>query len=327
MTFYLGFDGGGTKTDCVLMDETGRVVTRATGGPSNPLRAGYPSTWHALGATADAVLAAGHLKSKDIRGVCAGLAGTGQPVVRRRVEAYFHLAFPAAEVCVTTDLEIALEAAVGAGEGVVLIGGTGSAAFGRDAKGRTARSGGWGPWIGDEGSAFESGRQAFAAVARAEEQRGPQTMLGALICEAFQVPDWWRLMERIAKHPDNIFPRIFPLLFAAANQEDAVARQILSDSARELAALAQCVLRNLGLVKKKADLAKIGGIFWRNEFFDRTVDEALARVAPHAVIVRTRITPAHAGAERARRKGSSSAGGVQGNGAGEQPGSAAASAN
>ncbi len=82
---------------------------------------------------------------------------------------------------VTTDYEIALEAAVGAGPGVVLIAGTGSAAYGRNAAGEMARAGGYGPWVGDEGSAFEIGRRAVAAVARTRDQAAPMTLLTDMI--------------------------------------------------------------------------------------------------------------------------------------------------
>src|SRR5271170_1528984 len=55
-SFYLGFDGGGTKTDCILMDAEANVLARATAGPSNPLRAGYAKAWFTLSDAADVVL-------------------------------------------------------------------------------------------------------------------------------------------------------------------------------------------------------------------------------------------------------------------------------
>ncbi|MGH9684481.1 MAG: BadF/BadG/BcrA/BcrD ATPase family protein, partial [Candidatus Acidiferrales bacterium] len=82
--YFLGFDGGGSKTDCVLADAKGAVVARSTAGASNPLRAGYSSAWRALHKAADAVLAQQHLKPDDVRGVCAGIAGAGRESVARR---------------------------------------------------------------------------------------------------------------------------------------------------------------------------------------------------------------------------------------------------
>src|SRR5215469_905701 len=173
--YFLGFDGGGTKTECVLADGTGKVLARATAGPSNPLRIGYTRAWFSLSESLDLVLSHEKITSNHIRGVCAVLGGAGRPEVERRVQNFLERSLPNAEVEVTTDLAIALEAAFGSGEGIILVAGTGSAAFGRDAHGRTARAGGRGPWFSDEGSAFDIGRNAMRALLLAEENRGPET--------------------------------------------------------------------------------------------------------------------------------------------------------
>src|SRR5271170_7357961 len=204
-SYFLGFDGGGTKTDCVLADAQGHVVARATGGPSNPVRTGYTRAWFSLSDAADSVLKQGKITSGHIRGICAGLGGAGRSGVVRRVTTFFERSYPNARVRVTTDLEIALEAAFGAAEGIILLAGTGSAAFGRDAHGRTARAGGRGPWISDEGSTFDIGRRAVQAVALAEEHRGPATALSSRIFEFHQSRNWDQLGEQITKNADSVF--------------------------------------------------------------------------------------------------------------------------
>src|ERR1700677_3436790 len=137
-SFYLGFDGGGTKTDCILVDADANVLARATAGPSNPLRAGYAKAWFTLSDAADVVLERHHLKASDIRGICAGIGGAGRDSVAKRIATFLERAFPEAAVKVTTDLAITLDAAVGDSqtEGVILVVGTGSAAYGRDATGK-----------------------------------------------------------------------------------------------------------------------------------------------------------------------------------------------
>src|SRR6202041_660337 len=194
-SFYLGFDGGGTKTDCILMDAESNVLAHATAGPSNPIRAGYAKAWFTLSDAADLVLWRFHLKSSDIRGICAGIGGAGRDVVARRIATFLERGFPQASVMVTTDLEITLQAAVGDGEGVVLVVGTGSAAYGRDAEGRGVRAGGRGPWFSDEGGGFDIGRRAMAAVVRAEEQRGPVTALSQRVLDWLGCKDWSRVLD------------------------------------------------------------------------------------------------------------------------------------
>src|SRR6202451_3705023 len=211
-SFYLGFDGGGTKTDCILMDADANVLARATAGPSNPLRAGYAKAWFTLSDAADVVLERHHLKATDIRGICAGIGGAGRESVAKRIATFLERAFPEAAVKVTTDLAITLNAAVGEGEGIILVVGTGSAAYGRDAQGHTGRAGGRGPWFSDEASPSDIGRRALAAVVRAEENRGPQTELSAKMLKWLGCNEWSRVLDWVGKNPDDGFPPIFPLV-------------------------------------------------------------------------------------------------------------------
>src|SRR5271156_3083318 len=124
-SYFLGFDGGGTKTDCVLADAQGHGAARANGGASNPVRTGYTRSWFSLSDAADSVLKQGKIHAGHIRGICAGLGGASRSGVARRVTTFFERGYPNAEVRVTTDLEIALEAAFGDAEGIILLAGTG----------------------------------------------------------------------------------------------------------------------------------------------------------------------------------------------------------
>jgi N-acetylglucosamine kinase-like BadF-type ATPase len=299
--FFLGFDGGGTKTECALADASGRVVARATVGPSNPLRTGYTRAWFALSEAADSVLSRHRLRAGDIRGVCAGLGGTRRPGAARRVTAFFEESYPNARVKVTTDLEIAFEAAFNGDEGMILIAGTGSAAFGRDAKGRTARAGGRGPWFSDEGSAFDIGRRAVRAVALAEEHRGPATALSAEIFSTLQARDWNSLTERLAKNPDDVFPQVFPLVAELADQEDGVAREILLSAAADLAGLAQSVTNELGWRDRDFPIARMGGTQGRSHFFDGAMEAELKKRLPRSHAVTAKLAPADAAVEMAAR--------------------------
>src|SRR5262249_12041824 len=145
MAYSLGFDGGGTKTDCVVLDRSGAVIGEGRGGPSNPLRAGYDVAFRSISEAAAQALSHAGLRTGDVTSVCAGLAGAGRKSVVRRTIVFLAHEFPHAVAQVTTDLDVALEAAAGGGPGVVLVAGTGSAAFGRNVAGETARAGGYGP--------------------------------------------------------------------------------------------------------------------------------------------------------------------------------------
>jgi len=297
--YFLGFDGGGTKTECILTDAEGRVLGRSLGGPSNPLRAGYTRAWFALSEAADVVLGRQKLSAGHIRGVCAGLGGAGRSGVVRQATTFFKKAYPNAEIRVTTDLEIALEAAFGSADGIILLAGTGSAAFGRGENGKTARAGGRGPWFSDEGSAFDIGRRAFKAVVEAEESRGPETGLSKRLFKWHQAHDWDSLLDQVSKNADDVFPKTFPLVAELAERGDEVARAILSSAALSLANLAACVVDQLGWRNREIPVAKVGGVYGRSKHFDAAIDAELSRSLGRVRLVPVAISPAEAAARMA----------------------------
>lgn len=312
MNIFLGFDAGGTKTDCVALDATGRLLAETTGGPANPMRVGFAKAFFALEDAARCALTEARQETENVRAICAGVAGAGRPRVARRLTSYLSHAFPQASVRVITDIEIALEAALAQGNvdsraseaGIVIVAGTGSAAYGRNSAGKTARAGGWGPWIGDPGSAYDIGRHAVEAALRARDHLGPPTTLGEKILragEAGKAQDWDALLERIAKLPDAVFPKLFPVVVEVAAAGDTVARQILTSAAKSLTSLAKAVVDSLGLNAQPITVAKSGGVFGHSKYLDAALDEELLRIAPAARIESLRISPAHAAAELARK--------------------------
>jgi N-acetylglucosamine kinase-like BadF-type ATPase len=301
MGYSLGFDGGGTKTECVLLDAKGAVVGEGRGGPANPLRSGYDGAFSSLREAAAEAITAAKIRPAEVTSVCAGLAGAGRRSVVRRMMVFLSQEFPGALAQVATDFEVALEAAVGSGPGVVLIAGTGSVAYGRNAAGETARAGGYGPWIGDEGSAFEIGRRAVSAVARARDSETPVTLLSEMIPAVLDCPDWDDLLLRIMKNPDDVFPKLFPAVAAAANSEDSAAKEILFASAIGLGKLAMTVIRLLGMKNEQFPLVKCGGVFGHSRMLDSLLDSVLATGALRAKISRLEICPAVGAARMAAR--------------------------
>jgi N-acetylglucosamine kinase-like BadF-type ATPase len=301
MGYSLGFDGGGTKTDCMLLDGTGAVVGEGHGGPANPLRAGYDDAFSSLREAAAEAIVAAKIRPTEISQVCAGLAGAGRQNVKQRMMDFLSGEFPGARADVVADYQIALETAVGSGPGVVLIAGTGSVAYGRNASGETARAGGYGPWIGDEGSAFEIGRRAVSAVARGRDADASPTELNRMIAAALNTPDWDDLLLRIMSDPDDVFPKLYPVVAAAANAEDDAAKEILFGSAIGLGNLAMIVIRRLGMKGQSFPLVKCGGVFGHSRMLDSLLDSVLASGALRAKISRLEISPAIGAARMAAR--------------------------
>jgi N-acetylglucosamine kinase-like BadF-type ATPase len=306
MRLILGFDGGGTKTECVLADEAGNILARGRSGPSNPARVGTERALANLQAAAlDAFLhaaaeaQAGHTSSQpSFSAVVAGLAGAGQPEIAEKMRSWLERGFPGASLRVCTDLDIAL-AAAGDGPAIILVGGTGSAVIGRDAKAQVVRAGGTGPLLGDEGSAYDIGRRAIRAALRDLDQTGYDSAFGKQILRQLGCSGWPAVQQRVSTAADEVFPRVFPVVAVAADAGDKTARMLLTDAARDLAGLVKVVVARLDLGETDFLLAKTGGIFGRSAFFDAKLDELLRETAPRARLGPLPIAPAEAAARLA----------------------------
>jgi len=298
MRYILGFDGGGTKTECVLMNSADQVLARTYAGASNPSRIGVESAARAVEQSAQLALGALGLPRSVITAVGAGLAGTAKPDMKERMRSALQKCFPGAAVTILTDFEAAL-AAAGEVPAIVLIIGTGSAAFGRNVEGETTRAGGYGPSSSDHGSAYDIGKRAIAAAIQ-ERRNGSDSALGRQILLRLCCTEWPVVQHRAQTMPDEIFPPIFPVIAAAADSGDATAQEILVHAAQEVSSLVADVADRLHLRGKEFLLAKIGGTIGRSRFFDAQIDAALKHIVPRAQIGRLRISPAEAAALAAK---------------------------
>src|ERR1700687_2973676 len=250
MAYYLGIDGGGTKTRCVLADETMVLATAMSGG-SNIVRLGETQAREALHTAVRQVCATANISPAQISAISIGAAGAARPEIAAKIRAILVelISEVAPEIAlkkieVVGDTEIALEAAFGPGPGVIAIAGTGSIVYGRDANGHTARAGGWGFAISDEGSGHWVGRRAISAILSAHDQ-GLETALSAMILQAWKLNTIDELVQQANSTPPPDFPRLFPIVLRAADEGDSIARDLLTDAGAKLAGLVAIVIRRL----------------------------------------------------------------------------------
>ena len=258
MALIVGVDAGGTKTVGVVSDETGQILNTVRGGGAN---------LHVHGELAVEKVLAGLLDElcPDERpeALCLGMAGVDRPgedgVVRSLLR---RLGFRGNAV-VVNDAVIAIAAGAHDRVGVVVIAGTGSIAYGIDRHGKTARAGGLGPMLADEGSGGWIGHKALLAAVRAAEGRGEPTLLKDAIFSVLSVSALSDLpamaygggltRERMAE--------LAPTVIAVAQTGDAVAASLLDEAASELASTARSVARQLTFDGTPYPLIFSGGLF------------------------------------------------------------------
>ena len=278
MRYVLGFDGGGTKTECVLMDESGEILARSRSGASNPSRVAFDASLEAIIEAAKKALAAAGKTVSDVAAVCGAIAGAGLAGAIEDLHEELKVKFPQAQsIFVGTDLSMAL-AAAGEPPCLAVISGTGSAVIGGDPAGNIVREGGLGPILGDPGSAYDIGRKAMI-FALTHWLRGEDSLLGREILNRFNT-NWIALRAQMKANPDSVLPEIFPLVAKGANEGDESARSLLRSAAEELSAQVACVVDRLNFREKPFFLAKTGGVFNRSKYFDDQFDESLRSIAP-----------------------------------------------
>jgi glucosamine kinase len=247
MAYYLGIDGGGTKTRCVLADET-TVLAKAMTGGCSVIRHGEQQAREALHGAIRQVCAIAKISPARINGICIGITGAARPEIAAKIRGILIELFPetSTRIEVVGDTVIALETVFGRGPGVITIAGTGSIAYGRNSAGQIARAGGWGFAVSDEGSGHWIGRRAVSAILSSLD-RGAETALTNLVLQAWRIKTIDELVQQANSTPPPDFPRLFPLVLRAANDGDLIARDLLLDAGSKLARLAVTVVRRLAL--------------------------------------------------------------------------------
>ena len=220
--YYLGIDGGGTKTAFSLVDAHGNELATLTLGASNPNDVGIDATCALLG---DGIvrLTAGYDRAEI--SLFAGIAGAATGDHASHITAYLRtLGFARAEC--QSDLALSLAACLGDSDGIAVIMGTGSVTVGRY-KGELLRAGGYGYLFGDAGSGFALGQGAILAALQAQDGSGAPTLLHDLVADACGQEHVTNALADFYRGGKTEIAKYAPLIFEAHAQGDAVATDIL----------------------------------------------------------------------------------------------------
>jgi N-acetylglucosamine kinase-like BadF-type ATPase len=287
----LGIDAGGTKTVCLLADEHGVVHAEARGGGANLQSTGELEVEKVLHQVMEAALAQHDVTPAAI---CLGIAGVDRPADAEAVRGIMRRIGFKTRTLVVNDALVALVAGAGDEPGVVVVAGTGSIAYGRNAAGQAARAGGWGYLLGDEGGGFWIGRAALSAVVRQFDGRGPATLLTTMVLDHMRLASPTELIHEIYFRDlqRHAIAGLAALVQQATYAGDAVAAQILKRAGDELAASAASVITRLGMRGEAFPTVLAGGIFHGVPWLRGDVQSRLSEVAPRSVIRVLNVEPA-----------------------------------
>jgi N-acetylglucosamine kinase-like BadF-type ATPase len=272
MTLYIGVDGGGTKTEVVFLNVDKKEVFSLIGPATNPSTVGLNRAYTVIVELILKGLQELHSSIDGITGLSIGMAGVNRLEQAESIQLELKKHFQKANFEVVNDALPALTAGTGGSSGIVLIAGTGSIAVGEDEAGHTARSGGYGNLIGDEGSGFDVGRMGLMAAIQGFEGRGPKTQIWQSAMEFFKIRHAEELITKVyeSSHPVGTIAS-FAKEVLHLWEKDEEANRIIHQAIQSYAKLIDSVYHKLADfcdhsdAKIKPNVILAGGLFLHNE--------------------------------------------------------------
>ena len=299
MALYLGIDAGGTKTDCAISNGA-ELLGQATGPTCKLARVGREKARENLHAVMERAAQAARVLVRDVQHVCIGMAGASLPDAVSWAQDAIRQVIPNGTIYVAGDHVIAHRAAFGTSHGVLVISGTGSIAFGRNQKGETARAGGWGPNVSDEGSAFWVGKEAVSAALRNYDRGSGDGLLPA-VAQAWKVAP--EEVVRLANASEPKFADLAEPIVAEAERGNPLAVEITERAGTALAGLAGAVIQRLWPEGGHVPVALAGGVLQNSALVRHAFKEAMREQQPEAAISFAYVRPVLGALEIAAQRG------------------------
>ena len=286
--FFIGIDGGGTKTEFVLINENGFVLSRLIKKGSNPNDCGLENSYMVLADGISEVLSAGRVSTKDVF-IFAGVSGAGSGDNANKLQNMLSKIYP--YVSVQSDLANALEVCLKGEDGVAVICGTGiSCSLYKDGNRKTV--GGYGYLFEDGGSGYAYGRDCVKAALKARDGYGKKTCLNDLIFENFS-KDVWDCLPNLLLGGKKTVASLCPLVFTGLTMGDEVCVQIVEEN---LSATVELIKNALTLYNEKTcKISFIGGLTKEQLFRERMNKE----FGEEYELIYANLTPVYGAVRRA----------------------------
>jgi N-acetylglucosamine kinase-like BadF-type ATPase len=263
--FFLGVDGGGTKTRFILVDGDGKLAAAYEGPTSDHLQVGIDGVRDVLAGGVAALFREAGMDGSSIAYAFFGLPAYGEDSAAQvLLDGLPEPLLGHRRYRCGNDMICAWAGSLGGEDGINIVAGTGSIGYGQR-KGRSARAGGWGEIFGDEGSGYWIGVQGLNAWSRMSDGRRPAGPLLALLRDQLELADDTDLIDLVlnrwrGRRAD--IAALAPTIVAAADAGDDACRDILQRAGAEMALLATTARHALGASESaRVPVSYVGGVF------------------------------------------------------------------
>lgn len=281
MNYLMGIDAGGTGVSCIAFAKTGEVIGTWRSGPGNPTASGLNLAMENISLAMDSALTD---LGPGCIGALAGVAGAAAGGLRERLNLQLTRRYPF-PIEVVGDADMVLEARLADRDGVIVIAGTGSIAWGRRGS-EIARCGGWGHLIGDEGSGYGISIAALKAMFRDEDDGQPRQALSHALLAALQAAELREAIEIIYSHDKSTIAALLPVIAAQAAGGDRRSTVLLDKAGEDLATMALTCSRRLNL--DEPEIAVSGSVLIRVDRVRERFEAAILAACPKARLNRDR---------------------------------------
>ena len=273
--YFLGVDGGGTKTCFTLVGQEGRLKGRVVKGTCHPTQIGYQNLKNLLTDGLKEICKSANILEKDITNSYLGLAGYGiVKEIREGIEKTVAEVFKDKNYTLNNDVRVAIAGALSGNEGINIVAGTGSIVLGLKDN-EIKRCGGWGYSVGDEGSAYWIGKKAIALFSKESDGREEKSFLYEVMKKELKLEDDYKIISFVndkIKGDRSEIAKISRICSLAANLGDKKAKEVFEEAGKELASAAKVLLRDYNT---KVSISYAGGVFKSGELILNPLKEAL----------------------------------------------------
>ncbi|MDZ8078488.1 MAG: N-acetylglucosamine kinase [Nostoc sp. SerVER01] len=311
MPYVLGIDGGGSKTVCVLVDDSGQVLGRAEAGESNYQSIGIEATFKSIESAIHTATneARQIINTITIEAICLGLAGVGRAsdieVVNNLVQELQNSkilpitwSLQPENIVICNDALIALVGGIGHDVGIVVAVGTGSIVFGRNHQGKTKRVGGWGYILGDEGSAYKIAVAGMNAALKSYDGREIATSLVDAFKQHLNLESIEDLIEVIYRQQWGVkqIAALAPVVDLAAASGDEVANNIIDDAVQELVKSTSTVIDAIFIPDSIYEVVTTGSVWLSRSKIHERFSASIIKKFPFMQVIYPRFEPAYGAA-------------------------------
>jgi len=285
--YLIGLDGGGTKTKCVITDFDFNPLYTCAGGASNFLIIGTEKVSESILSLVQESINHLNISEKEVSSIFIGTTGAGRITDADKLKNDFikyasSKGFSFLNFNVDSDARIALEGAFMGKSGALLIAGTGSIIFGKDSSGNVHRVGGFGRFLGDEGSGNTLGRKGLTAIAKDFDGRSEKTSLTERLKKHFGIENSAQLITEVYRNNFDM-ASFAPHVIEAAKDGDETAIKIIEDESDELILHVKSIYKMIGT--EKLNLCLVGGTIATENFYADLFRKKINEQMPYVQII------------------------------------------